>query len=209
VRVPYESYRSPDKNPVCDAECRDEGMLARLQQTIDAHPTGDIVIVLHQMGNHGPAYSKRYPKAFERFTPVCRNSDLSQCSQAEIVNAYDNAILYTDYFLSRAIGILKHNNAKFETALLYVSDHGESLGEHGVYLHGLPRAIAPEAQTHVPVILWLGENYEQIDHAALARKRDTPYTHDLLFHTLLGFLEVQTDGYRAELDLLTGVRTYD
>jgi lipid A ethanolaminephosphotransferase len=209
LRIPYENFQSSDLNPVCDTECRDVGMLAGLQEIIDARPKGDILIVLHQMGNHGPAYYKRYPAEFETFKPACRNNDLSQCSQQEIVNAYDNALRYTDHFLAQAISLLKRNDKKFETALFYVSDHGESLGESGIFLHGMPKAIAPNAQLHVPAILWFGENFDEIDRAALAKKRSLPFTHDNLFHTLLGFMEIETGIYRPEMDILTGARLPD
>jgi lipid A ethanolaminephosphotransferase len=206
LRVPYQNYKSPDVNTLCDIECRDEGMLVPLQDYIDQHPTGDIFIVLHQMGNHGPAYYKRYPAAFERFKPTCQSNDLSRCTREEIVNAYDNALLYTDYFLAKAIDLLKKNNAKFETALFYVSDHGESLGEAGVYLHGLPKVIAPEAQLHVPAIMWFGDGFNELDKSALLRKRGQLFTHDNLFHTVLGFMEIETSIYRPELDVLDGCR---
>ncbi len=206
LRVPYKSYKSPEVNPVCDPECRDVGMLPAVQEYIDAHATGDILIVLHQMGNHGPAYFKRYPPDFEKFKPACQSADLSQCSREEIGNAYDNAILYTDFFLGKVIELLKNNETKFETAMLYMSDHGESLGENGVYLHGLPRAIAPEAQLHVPAVMWFGGGYDQVDVAALQRKRDTRFTHDNLAHTMLGFLEVRTAVYRPAMDILDGCR---
>jgi lipid A ethanolaminephosphotransferase len=202
LRVPYRSYKTPDTNTVCDSECRDEGMLVPLQDYIDSHPTGDILIVLHQMGNHGPAYYKRYPPEFEKFRPVCRSKDLSRCSREEIGNAYDNALLYTDHFLGKAIDLLKRNDKQFETALFYLSDHGESLGEGGVYLHGLPRAIAPDNQLHVPAILWFGSGFDEIDLPALKRKRHQRFTHDHLFHTLLGFFEVRTSFYKPELDIL-------
>jgi lipid A ethanolaminephosphotransferase len=206
LRVPYKSYKSPQVNPVCDPECRDVGMLPAVQDYVDAHPTGDILIVLHQMGNHGPAYFKRYPPDFEKFKPACQNADLSQCSREEIGNAYDNAILYTDFFLAKVIELLKRNEGQFETAMLYMSDHGESLGENGVYLHGLPRAIAPEAQLHVPAVMWFGGGYDQVDVAALQKKRDTRFTHDNLAHTMLGFLEVRTSVYRPAMDILDGCR---
>lgn len=206
LRVPYRDYKSPGVNPVCDVECRDEGMLAPLQDYIDAHPSGDIVVVLHQMGNHGPAYYKRYPAEFERFKPVCKSSDLSQCSREEIVNAYDNALLYTDYFLSKTIELLKRNDDRFETALFYVSDHGESLGEGGTWLHGLPKALAPKAQLHVPAIMWFGKGFDELDRPALLRKRSMGFTHDNLFHTLLGFAEIETSIYRHEMDMLDGCR---
>ncbi|MBM3391273.1 MAG: phosphoethanolamine--lipid A transferase [Betaproteobacteria bacterium] len=206
LRVPYLDYKSPEINTVCDQECRDEGMLVPLQDYIDSHPSGDILVVLHQMGNHGPAYYKRYPPEFEKFRPACRSKDLSRCSQEEIGNAYDNAILYTDHFLGKAIELLKRNDAKFETALFYLSDHGESLGEGGVYLHGLPRPIAPESQLHVPAILWFGSGFDELDRPALERKRHRRYTHDHLFHTLLGFFEIKTAFYKPELDILDGCR---
>ena len=201
-RVPFQDFRSPEHNPLCDSECRDEGMLVGLQSLIDKYPSGDIVVVLHQMGNHGPAYYKRYPPAFERFAPACRNRDLGQCSRDEIINAYDNAIAYTDHFLGQTIEFLQKNDAEFETALLYVSDHGESLGEGGIYLHGLPRAIAPRAQVHVPAVLWLGSKVARIDAEKLRAKTAVPLSHDNIFHTVLGFLEIETTGYRQDLDLL-------
>lgn len=193
-RVQYEDFRSADLNPECDQECRDVGMLAGLQEYIDQH-SGDILIVLHQMGNHGPAYYKRYPENFERFTPACHSQDFSDCSDADITNAYDNAILYTDYFLSQVISLLKRNTPRYETAMLYVSDHGESLGEHGLYLHGAPYVMAPHEQTDVPILLWLGESADIELEEALAA-RDKHNTHDAVFHSLLSAFEVET----AELD---------
>lgn len=205
VRVEYEDYKTSQKNTICeDGECRDEGMLVGLQEYINAHPTGDIVIVLHQMGNHGPAYYKRYPKAFEKYTPVCKTNQLEQCSQAEITNAYDNAILYTDYFLSKVIGLLKDNDKQFGTAMFYLSDHGESLGEKGLYLHGFPYAIAPDAQKHIPAVMWFGKQFK-INKQALKQRASQPYTHDYLFHTMLGFIEVNSSAYHSKLDILHGV----
>lgn len=206
IRSEYHSFKSAEVNPVCDDECRDEGMLPRLQSYIDSHPRGDIFIVLHQMGNHGPAYFKRYPPSFERFRPACQSNELSKCSDLEIGNAYDNAILYTDYFLGQTIELLKRNDRRFETALFYVSDHGESLGENGVYLHGLPRAIAPDAQLHVPAVIWLGQGFDDADPACLGKKRANPLTHDNVVHTVLGAMEIESELYRPELDLFTGCR---
>lgn len=202
ARVTFEDFRTPKTNPVCNPECRDEGMLAGLQQYIDAQPKGDILIVLHQMGNHGPAYHRRYPAEFEKFTPVCRESDLSRCSREEIGNAYDNAVLYTDHFLGKVIELLKRNDGRFETALFYVSDHGESLGENGLYLHGLPKAIAPDTQLRVPAVMWFGANFRPVSQAALQRKAGRRFSHDNVFHTLLGLFEVETRAYVPGKDLL-------
>lgn len=206
LRAPYRNLRSPDNNPLCDEECRDEGMLVDVQAFIDTHPTGDIFIVLHQMGNHGPAYYRRYPPGFEQFRPVCRSNDLSQCAREEIINAYDNAILYTDHFLSKVIDLLQRHGKQFETGLFYVSDHGESLGEGGVYLHGMPKAVAPAAQLHVPALMWFPADGKDIDMVALARKREQRFSHDNIFHTVLGLMEIESSAYRPELDMLKDVR---
>ncbi len=204
LRVQFEDYKNAQKNPICDLECRDEGMLSNLQSYIDDHPEGDIFIVLHQMGNHGPAYYKRYPAAFEQFRPACQTNQLEDCSKTELDNAYDNAILYTDYFLSKVIQVLKNNNDHFESALFYMSDHGESLGEHGLYLHGMPRFIAPDVQLHVPAIMWFGSNFDEIDAKSLSDKRDKKYSHDNVFHTILGFMEIETSIYDKEMDVIYG-----
>lgn len=200
--VPYESYKHSDINMICNPECRDEGMLVGLQEYIDKNKSGDILIVLHQMGNHGPAYYKRYPQEFEKFKPVCATNQLEDCSVEEMNNAYDNAILYTDYFLKKVIDLLKDNTADFETAMFYVSDHGESLGENGLYLHGMPYLFAPEAQTHVPSILWVGDSYDEIDKAAVKERQHERFTHDNLFHTMLGLMEVQTAVYDRNMDII-------
>lgn len=201
-RVEYESYLTNKTNPVCDVGCRDEGMLSGLQNYIDRHPKGDVLIVLHQMGNHGPAYYKRYPPAFEKFTPVCKTNDLGACSREEIVNAYDNAILYTDFFLSKVIDLLKRNDDTFETAMLYVSDHGESLGESGLYLHGLPYFFAPDAQKHVPLVMWFGRNFDPQALSNIQAKRAEQLSHDNIFSTLLGLFEIQTADYDPKMDIL-------
>lgn len=187
LRVNYEDYKTPVNNTVCDEECRDEGMLVGLDKYIDQNKDKDVLIVLHQMGSHGPAYYKRYPKEFERFTPVCKTNELSKCSKAEIDNAYDNAILYTDHFLGKVIQLLKKYDNSREAAMLYVSDHGESLGEYGMYLHGAPRAIAPKAQTEVASVAWFGRGFDYAlsDLKPYAGK---PLTHaDLLCTLFLAF----------------------
>ena len=204
--VPYRDFRSPKNNPQCDIECRDAGMLPFLQEYIDGLPEGDVFVVLHQMGNHGPAYYKRYPEGFEEYAPTCRSNELSRCTNEEIVNAYDNALRYTDDFLGKAIDLLQRNDERFATALFYVSDHGESLGEGGVYLHGLPKAIAPASQLHVPAVLWFGQRFYGIDRSALQARSQQRFSHDNLFHTMLGLLEIETAIYRPELDILEGGR---
>ncbi len=192
VRLPYENFRDPAINPVCDSECRDTGMLVGLEDHIRKHPGKDLLIVLHQMGNHGPAYYKRYPPEFERFTPVCKTNELSKCTDEEINNAYDNAILYTDHFLAQTIALLKKFDSSHETAMLYVSDHGESLGEKGMYLHGAPYVFSPKEQTHVASVLWFGKNFDyRTDDLRLVK--DYPFTHDDLFCALMLTFEVESN----------------
>lgn len=191
TRMQYEDFKSPTLNPVCADECRDIGMLNGLDEYIKSQKDKDILIVLHQMGNHGPEYYRRYPKEFERFKPACQTGELSTCTQEEINNAYDNAILYTDYFLSQAIKFLKKYDNTHETAMLYVSDHGESLGEHGIYLHAMPYMIAPKEQTHVPAIIWMGNHFDyKLDQ--LKPYQDAALSHDDVFCTLLVAYELDS-----------------
>ena len=197
----FESFKSAATNKQCDEECRDIGMLDGLDDFIAAQPNGDIVVVLHQMGNHGPAYSKRYPADFEKFTPACHSSQLENCSKEAIGNAYDNAILYTDYFLSEVIHLLEGYDDRFETAMYYMADHGESLGENGLYLHGLPWLLAPDTQKHVASLLWFGDSYH-VDRKAVQAKADHKLSHDNYFHTVLGLMEIETSTYDPTLDLI-------
>lgn len=194
---------------LCDGErCLDEALLrdsVRLMKNAD----GNLVLVLHMLGNHGPAYFKRYPPAFRRFTPTCDSEDLGRCTRAEIVNAYDNAIAYTDHVLARLIEALAAQD-RFDSALLYVSDHGESLGEKGLFLHGMPQAIAPREQTRVPMLMWLSPAYAQrfgVDHACLRAKAAQPATHDNLFHSVLGLLDVRTAVHDEAMDLSASCRS--
>ncbi|MBE0497666.1 MAG: phosphoethanolamine--lipid A transferase [Campylobacterales bacterium] len=201
LRVEYEDYKHIGNEEFCDnGECRDEAMLIGLQDFIEKTENNNILIVLHQMGNHGPAYYKRYPKEFEKFLPVCKTNQLQECTDEEINNAYDNALLYTDYFLAKTIDFLKSNSETMDTAMIYVSDHGESLGENGVYLHGLPYFIAPQVQKHVPAVMWFSEGFD-INTIALRAKKDKEFSHDNLFDSLLGLFKVSTDAYEKELDL--------
>jgi len=206
VRIAYQDFQSKALNPICDPECRDVGMLTDLQKYIDEQKTKDVLIVLHQMGNHGPAYYKRYPKEFEIYQPACQFTEIERCNLNEINNAYDNAILYTDYFLSKVIELLKNNSKKFDTSMIYMSDHGESLGENGIFLHGLPYFMAPREQKEIASILWFGDRYlDHLDEAKLNQQLTQDYSDDNLFHTVLGLFEIQSEVYDKKLDLLNGV----
>ncbi|OYT98443.1 MAG: phosphoethanolamine transferase [Burkholderiales bacterium PBB1] len=201
---------TPDPSLCSGSECMDEILLKGL----DAELAGDTgkgnrLIVLHQMGSHGPAYHRRAPEKFKRYTPTCDTAELRKCSTEAVVNAYDNSIAYTDHVLAEAIRFLQGQSDRYDTALLYVSDHGESLGENNLFLHGLPYAIAPIQQTQVPMVMWLSPSFADSRHVDLSclRTRATQRaTHDNLFHTMLGLLDVQTSVYEPALDLVKGCR---
>ena len=139
----------------------------------------------------------------KRFLPECTSAALQDCSREEVVNAYDNSIAYTDHFLGQAIGWLQARGDKADTAMVYVADHGESLGENNIYLHGLPYSVAPDVQKHVPWITWLSAGFERrtgLSPACLRAARDQRISHDNYFHSVLGLAGVETSAYRAELD---------
>jgi lipid A ethanolaminephosphotransferase len=198
---------SPD---LCDGDrCLDEALLQGAEGLLrDTH--GNLVLVLHELGNHGPAYYKRYPAEFRRFTPTCDTDDLSRCSREEVANSYDNAVLYTDHVLARTIDMLKSQQAHYDTALLYVSDHGESIGEKGLFLHGMPYAIAPSEQTKVPMVMWFSPGYAKsfgLDLACLQQRARQPASHDNVFHSVLGLLDVRTAVRDPSLDLSASCRS--
>lgn len=206
-RVAYEDVSIPDRgDPLCEGdECRDEKLLSGLPERIrKSH--GDMVIVLHQMGSHGPAYWKRVPAEFAKWAPVCRTPDLSKCPTEDIVSAYDNTILYTDHVLGQAIDMLRKAAAeeRIDTAFLYFSDHGESLGEKNMYLHGSPYFMAPAEQTRVPMMLWMSDGFRErfrIDGRCVAARSGEALSHDNVFHSVLGMLNVSTAIYNPGLDL--------
>jgi lipid A ethanolaminephosphotransferase len=207
--LPFESLADAKDPALCDSQrCFDGILLSRLKEQI--MPDGrDRVVVLHQLGNHGPGYYQRYPAQFRRFVPTCDTDEIGNCSQQQIVNSYDNALLYTDHVLARAIDLLRQE-PDYDTALLYVSDHGESLGENGLFLHGVPYAIAPSQQTHVPMLMWFSPDFaksQQVDLACVRRQAALPASHDNLFPTILGLMQVGTGVYDRGRDLLAHCRT--
>lgn len=208
-RVTYVPLMDSKDPAICPGgECRDDIFLKKLEETL-AGVTKDTVIVLHQIGSHGPAYYRRYEDSLRTFTPDCRTPDLPKCSLDEVRNAYDNTILETDAFLADVIEMLKSRDDRISSAFLYASDHGESLGENGMFLHGAPYAFAPKEQTHVPMVSWFSPSYRQmarLDMACLAKEASKPYSHDNWFHTALGMMNGETTVYQPELDLLTPCR---
>lgn len=200
-RVAFEDFKERKLNTICEDECRDEGMLVGLPAYIQQQQGKDVLIVLHTMGSHGPAYFKRYPKAFEKFTPACQDNQLENCSVEAIGNAFDNTIVYSDYVIAKTLALLKTYQAQFDTSLIYMSDHGESLGENGVFLHGMPYAIAPIAQKNPAAAIWVGNEFNGVRAEQLKTLSSQALSHDYLFHSLLGGFGVQTQVYRPELDV--------
>jgi len=193
-------------------ECFDEALLhdlgTRWQALDEARRARGTVIVLHQMGSHGPAYFKRSPPGRKPFVPECVTNVLQSCERQQLVNAYDNSIAYTDLVLAKAVAWLGRQADVAETALLYVSDHGESLGENNLYLHGLPYSVAPREQKHVPMVLWLGAAAARgLPAACLQQQRSAAWSHDHLFHTVLGLVGVSAAEYRPGLDVLATCRS--
>jgi len=206
--IEYQKIDPKSAPDLCDAdECRDGVLVRRLADEL-ANIRKSTVIVLHMMGNHGPAYFRRYPPEFRRFAPDCATAELRTCSREQVVNAYDNAVLYTDHVLAGLVKIIAGARS-LDTALIYVSDHGESLGEHGLYLHGLPYSIAPETQTHVPMLAWLSPSFvvaSGMDTRCLGDKSGDALSHDNLFHSVLGLLDVETQVYQPGRDIFGNCR---
>ncbi|WP_416560061.1 phosphoethanolamine transferase [Limnohabitans sp. yimb22184] len=187
-------------------ECLDEVMLHELPQQLaaldPAKRAKGTVVVMHQMGSHGPAYYKRSPAAMKPFQPECNSHALQNCPPEHIVNAYDNSILYTDHFIAKTVNWLQAQSRP--TALIYVSDHGESLGEKGLYLHGMPYSLAPKEQLHVPMLVWLSKPLQRERNwrmDCLQAQSAKALSHDHLFHSMLGLSQVSTRLAKPELDL--------
>ncbi|WP_228741098.1 phosphoethanolamine transferase EptA, partial [Klebsiella quasipneumoniae] len=209
-RVPHQNVTDLKLTGQCiDGECYDDVLFHHLDSYID-NLQQDGIIVLHTIGSHGPTYYNRYPAEFKKFTPTCDTNEIQGCTREQLTNTYDNTILYVDHVVDKAIKLLQAKQDKFTTSLVYLSDHGESLGEDGVYLHGLPYSVAPDTQKHVPMVMWLSADYQQrygISAQCLQqRAKKENYSQDNLFSTLLGLLGVSTHEYQAADDILTPCR---
>lgn len=206
-RIPNTETRDLKLPGVCDqGDCLDEVMIPAMAQALQALPAErrakGVVVVMHQMGSHGPAYFKRAPDNQKVFLPECTSTALQDCSREQVVNAYDNSIRYTDHFLDQTIAWL--GRQRQSTALLYVSDHGESLGENNLYLHGLPYAIAPDTQKQVPMVTWLSPAMQQrlkLSPTCLSQRAAQPLSHDNLFHSVLGLMDLNTQVHQPALDV--------
>lgn len=207
-RIAYEDLSRQTDADLCGSDnCFDEILLRDLDRRL-TETAGDMLIVLHMKGSHGPSYYKRTPAAFKTFTPECTQDNIQDCPRQTIVNAYDNTIVYTDRVLAKLIDLLRSQN--FATAMLYVSDHGESLGENGLYLHGLPYALAPDEQKQVPMIFWASESFvaqKSLNIENLNAHRAASYSHDSIFHSIFGLFGIDSKIYRQDLDIFSACRT--
>ncbi|QQG28081.1 phosphoethanolamine transferase EptA [Pectobacterium carotovorum] len=210
TRVPTVDVTSLKLPGLCtNGECHDEALFHGVEDYINKLDN-DGIIVLHTIGSHGPSYYQRYPDAFKKFPPTCDTNQIQTCTQEALTNTYDNTILYVDFVLDKTINVLKQHQDKFNTSLVYLSDHGESLGENGIYLHSMPYSIAPKQQTHVPMLMWLSTGYQQqhaIQDTCLRQNaKQLDYSQDNLFHTILGMFTIATKEYQPQLDILQPCR---
>ena len=172
----------------------DEILLTGLKEEIMASEKNKILIILHTSTSHGPTYSKKYPSQFEVFKPVCNSVELGNCSKEELVNAYDNTIVYTDYILHKIIENLKALKA-YKSTMIFVSDHGESLGEKNLYMHGVPMSFAPKEQYEIPFIVWLSAN------SSKQLKPNNTLSQNHVFHSVLNFLSIQSPVYDEKMNI--------
>jgi lipid A ethanolaminephosphotransferase len=211
-RLAYENIQKWKLPELCnDRECFDKALLFELDKKLMAmqSSSGHKLIVLHQKGSHGPDYYHRYPEQEEFFQPVCKTNELQDCSSEEIINAFDNTIRYTDQFLAATIDWLKLRSSDYDTAMVYLSDHGESLGEDHLYLHGMPYLIAPDVQKKVPFLVWLSPGFERDNYVNRQCLRDLSsqdFSQDNLSHTLMGLLNVFSQVYNNQLDIVATCR---
>ncbi len=177
------------------ADGRYDGILLEsLRDSIAASPADKVLVILHTSTSHGPTYNQKYPAEFEKFTPVCTTVEMSKADRQELINAYDNTILYTDKLVHNAIQTLRDIPDR-RGAVIYISDHGESLGEGNLYMHGVPMSVAPKVQTEIPFVIWTNDSTLSPDPAREASQYN-------VFHTVLGFLGIDSPVYDPALDLL-------
>lgn len=210
-RIPTIEIKPTDNAKLCDGEtCYDEVMLENLDEEM-AKMAGDKLISFHMIGSHGPTYYQRYPAEHHHFMPECARSDIENCTQEQLINTYDNTIRYTDYVLGQMIEKLKKYSDRYNTVLLYVSDHGESLGENGLYLHGTPYKLAPEQQTRIPMQMWMSPGFIVEKHINMTCLQNdaanNKYSHDNLFSSVLGLWDISTSVYHPDSDLFRACRS--
>ncbi len=195
-KVNIKNFKNKDElRKNCEGEfCEyDEIMLKGLKEQILASTKNKILIVLHTSTSHGPTYYKKYPPQFEQFSPVCKSVELADCTQEELINAYDNTIVYTDYILATLIDHLKQV-PEYKSSMIFISDHGESLGENNLYMHGIPASLAPKEQLDIPFIVWTSDTLIKI-------KEEQQFSQHNIFHSVLDFLDVESPIYDENMSI--------
>lgn len=200
-RGPHRRISVDASHPLCDGQyCFDAVLLPEIRLEIESRTAQSKLIVVHEIGSHGPTYYRRYPESMRHFTPDCQRSDIQNCSHEALVNTYDNTILYSDYVNAEILRLAMEFSNVVDINVLYVSDHGESLGESGVYLHGLPYMVAPAEQTHVPLWIWRNQSDDWRDCIRFDASQGVP-SHDVVFPTVLDLVGVDSVVRNDHLDL--------
>ena len=182
-----------------DAEEKDyDGILFHgLRERIESSQKDKVLIVLHTSTSHGPKYADKYPKKFEVFKPVAKNVEEGEKNIGMLVNAYDNTILYTDFLLDGLINTLRAMTDR-KSAMIFISDHGESLGENKMFMHGMPMRLAPKEQYEIPFLVWTSEGYRDYKpEGELPAVLEQHY----IFHSVLNLLSIESPAYDKEFDL--------
>ena len=185
----------------CPKQGYDAVLNWQLSDLIRQTESNRVFVTLHQTGSHGPAYYNKYPPEFEYFKPVCKTVQIAKCSDEELNNAYDNTIRYTDSLIADLITQLERMT-DVNATLIYVSDHGQSLGEDGYYLHGAPIAFAPIEQREIPFLVWMSDGFQQSRGLSAATiLRDETFPHDFPFHSVMGAFGLRSDIYKPQFDI--------
>ena len=200
TRIRYEE-------PCEDKTCLDDVLLKNLKQKIEKY-TSNQLIVLHTRGSHGPAYHRHYDEESNIYQPICTKQDLWNCTPEELVNVYDNTIHYVSKFIARTITILQNLQNQYNVALIYTSDHGESLKENDIFLHAAPYKTAPIEQKEVPMLVWFPIQKAYPFNKTCLRKTaaQDKHSHDNIFHSLLGLSQIPSKYYQKELDIFAGCK---
>ena len=179
----------------------------KLRERIESSQRNKVLIVVHTSTSHGPSYASKYPAEFEVFKPVARNVEEGEKHVDWLVNAYDNTICYTDFLLDSLINTLR-SMTDWRSAMIFISDHGESLGENGVFMHGLPMRLAPKVQYEIPFLVWTSEGFRNYKSSATgqdAQKGQLPRVLDqhYIFHSVLNLLSIQSPAYDEAHDIFS------
>ena len=200
--VHIEKYQNPEAllELYPHADPAYDGILFEgLKDEILSSGKSKVLLIIHTSISHGPAYNKRYPAEFEHFTPVCNTVEMAKADHDELMNSYDNTIIYTDYLLSEAIKQLEELPKEWESCLMYVSDHGESLGEGNLFMHGVPISIAPREQIEIPFLVWTSEGSREI------KPLDKVGQYHV-FHSVMSFLGAESEIFDENMNIFTPAR---